>query len=210
MVPQDQRWRLLATFNAGFIYAQGHNGSTDQRTRERAALRRQRDPARLQERRCCDREVERRPKRRPERRLGTPEPRPDRLERTPQPRAEHGPEQLPMGLYARGRRPRLAHRDRHRPSRQPHLRRGSRPDRDHPRADPSARRRGTGDGARHQPRMAHPDHLRPPPRSRPDDDRAPTDAVPRPATSSPTTATSSPSTDGSQAPSPSRSASRVV
>jgi hypothetical protein len=29
MVPQDQRWRLLATFNAGFVYAQGHNGSTD-------------------------------------------------------------------------------------------------------------------------------------------------------------------------------------
>jgi hypothetical protein len=29
MIPQDQRWRLLATFNSGFIYAQGHNGSTD-------------------------------------------------------------------------------------------------------------------------------------------------------------------------------------
>jgi hypothetical protein len=29
MVPRDQRWRLLATFNAGFVYAQGHNGSTD-------------------------------------------------------------------------------------------------------------------------------------------------------------------------------------
>ena len=29
MVPQDERWRLLAAFNAGFIYAQGHNGSTD-------------------------------------------------------------------------------------------------------------------------------------------------------------------------------------
>ena len=29
MVPQDQRWRLLATFNSGFIWAQGHNGSTD-------------------------------------------------------------------------------------------------------------------------------------------------------------------------------------
>jgi len=29
MVPHDQRWRLLATFNAAFIYAQGHNGSTD-------------------------------------------------------------------------------------------------------------------------------------------------------------------------------------
>src|SRR5579862_481519 len=29
MIPQDQRWRLLATFNAGFIYRQGHNGSSD-------------------------------------------------------------------------------------------------------------------------------------------------------------------------------------
>jgi hypothetical protein len=29
MVPHDQRWRLLAAFNSGFVYAQGHNGSTD-------------------------------------------------------------------------------------------------------------------------------------------------------------------------------------
>jgi hypothetical protein len=29
MVPADQRQRLLATFNSGFIYADGHNGSTD-------------------------------------------------------------------------------------------------------------------------------------------------------------------------------------
>jgi hypothetical protein len=29
MVPYDQRWRLLATFNAGFVYTQGGNGSTD-------------------------------------------------------------------------------------------------------------------------------------------------------------------------------------
>ena len=29
MVPVSQRQRLLATFNAGFIYADGHNGSTD-------------------------------------------------------------------------------------------------------------------------------------------------------------------------------------
>jgi phosphodiester glycosidase len=29
MVPHDQRWRLLATFNSGFIYTQGGNGSTD-------------------------------------------------------------------------------------------------------------------------------------------------------------------------------------
>ena len=28
MVPADQRQRLLATFNSGFIYADGHNGST--------------------------------------------------------------------------------------------------------------------------------------------------------------------------------------
>ena len=28
MVPQDQRRRLLATFNSGFIYKDGHNGST--------------------------------------------------------------------------------------------------------------------------------------------------------------------------------------
>ena len=29
MVPDGQRWRLLATFNGGFTYADGHNGSTD-------------------------------------------------------------------------------------------------------------------------------------------------------------------------------------
>lgn len=29
MVPNGQRWRLLATFNAGFTYAYGSNGSTD-------------------------------------------------------------------------------------------------------------------------------------------------------------------------------------
>ena len=29
MVPGDQRQQLLATFNSGFIYADGHNGSTD-------------------------------------------------------------------------------------------------------------------------------------------------------------------------------------
>jgi hypothetical protein len=27
-VPVDQRWRLLATFNSGFIYTDGHNGSS--------------------------------------------------------------------------------------------------------------------------------------------------------------------------------------
>jgi hypothetical protein len=34
-VPQDQRWRLLATFNGGFTYIDGHNGSSiDGRTYE--------------------------------------------------------------------------------------------------------------------------------------------------------------------------------
>ena len=28
MVPDDQRWRLLATFNGGFIYTDVNNGST--------------------------------------------------------------------------------------------------------------------------------------------------------------------------------------
>jgi hypothetical protein len=27
-IPHGQRWRLLATFNSGFIYADGHNGSS--------------------------------------------------------------------------------------------------------------------------------------------------------------------------------------
>ena len=29
MVPEDQRWRLLATFNGGFTYTDGANGSAD-------------------------------------------------------------------------------------------------------------------------------------------------------------------------------------
>ena len=29
MVPDDQRWRLLATFNGGFTYVDGNNGSND-------------------------------------------------------------------------------------------------------------------------------------------------------------------------------------
>jgi hypothetical protein len=28
MVPDSQRWRLLATFNGGFIWADGNNGSS--------------------------------------------------------------------------------------------------------------------------------------------------------------------------------------
>ena len=46
--------------------------------------------------------------------------------------------------------------------------------------DPPARGRGAGDAVRHQPRMAHPDHLHPRSRSRPDGGRDPTDAVRHP------------------------------
>ena len=42
-----------------------------------------------------------------------------------------------------------------------------------------AHRRGARDGARHQPRLAHADHLHPPPRARPEDGRAPAEPVGR-------------------------------
>ena len=50
-VPFGQRWRLLATFNSGFIYSDGLNGDALERARERAAQGRPRDARRLPERR---------------------------------------------------------------------------------------------------------------------------------------------------------------
>ena len=180
-VPDSQRWRLLATFNGGFIYADGHNGSSiDGRTYEPlkdglATLIAYRDG------RVDIKTVERRPKRRARGRLRPPEPAADHRGRTSQP----GPErQLAVGLHARKRGPRLAHRRRHRPSRQPDLRRRRLPDGDHLGADPAAGRRGSGDAARHQPRVADADHLQPPRRPRPDQGRAQPpaarDPLPRP------------------------------
>ena len=64
MVPYDQRWRLLATFNGGFTYADGNNGSTDNgvvneplKDGNATLIGYSRRPRR-------DREVERRPERR--------------------------------------------------------------------------------------------------------------------------------------------------
>ena len=162
-VPHDQRWRLLATFNSGFIYADGHNGSTiGGRTYEplkrglatlvgyRNGRRRRHVLERWAERRTPDR-------------LRPPEPAADRPERTAQP----GPErQLAVGLHARERGPRLAHRRRHRPSRQRDLRRGQRPDRDHAGADPPASRSDPRNAVRHQSRVADPDRVPPLPRPR--------------------------------------------
>ena len=194
MVPDDQRSRLLATFNGGFTYIDGDNGSADNgRTNEplkdgNATLIGYRDG------RVAIVKWSGGPDVGPGRRVGPPEPGADRLERAAEPAAGRRPEQPAVGLHARRRHPRLAHRRRHRPSRQPHLRRRQRPDGDHAREDPPARRCGAGDGVRHQPRMAHVDHLHP--RRTVSSRRwsGPTRCSRPTATSSPTTVTSSPST----------------
>ena len=128
MVPYDQRWRLLATFNGGFIYSDVNNGSTDNgRINEpladgNATLIGYRD-GRVEIVRWS----------------GGPNAGPNvawaRQSLPPiiwngrlNPASER---QLAVGLHARQRRPRLAHRRRHRPSRQPDLRSRGRPDRDH-------------------------------------------------------------------------------
>ncbi len=101
MVPEDQRYRLLATFNAGFIYSDGNNGSAvnghtnEPLTDGNATL------VWLQERADRDRQVARRSERAGQRRVGSPEPRADRVERKAQPRTEHQSRQPPVGLHAR-------------------------------------------------------------------------------------------------------------
>ena len=87
MVPYDQRWRLLATFNGGFIYTDGNNGSADNGRMNEPLKDGNATLDWLSRRPRRDRELERRPERRAERRLGAPEPRPDRLERTTEPRS---------------------------------------------------------------------------------------------------------------------------
>ena len=123
MVPYDQRWRLLATFNGGFTYADGNNGSTDNgRMNEplkdgNATLVGYRD-GRVAIVKWS----------------GGPNAGPDvawaRQSLAPivwngqlNPQLNDRPEQPAVGVHARRRHPRLAHRRRHRPSRQPHLRR---------------------------------------------------------------------------------------
>ena len=163
-VPFSQRWRLLATFNGGFTYIDGHNGSTvNGLTNEPlkdglATLIGYRDG-------------------RVDIKIWSGGPNAGRnvafARQSLPPIIWHGRlnpalnDSSQWGFDARERRPRLAHRRRHRPPREPDLRRRQRPDRDHARTDPPARGRSEGDAVRHQPRMAHPDHLQPPARPRP-------------------------------------------
>ena len=87
MVPNDQRSRLLATFNSGFIYSDVNNGSTDNGLVNEPLADGQRHPHRLSRRPRRDQEVERRTERGAERRVEPPEPAADHLERKAQPGA---------------------------------------------------------------------------------------------------------------------------
>jgi hypothetical protein len=146
MVPNDQRRRLLATQQR--LHLLGHEQRLDrQRPHQRAAREGQRHARRLSRWPRRDRQVERRRQCRAERCLGPPEPAADHLERTTQPRPER---QLAVGLHGRQRRPRLAHRRRHRSSRQPDLCSRRRPDRDHPGANTAACGGDSSDAVRHQ------------------------------------------------------------
>ena len=111
-----------------------------QRPSQRAAGEGQRHAARLPRRPDRDRDLERRPEPGPERCLVPPEPAADRLARAPQPQLER---QLAVGLHGRQRRPRLAHRRRHRPPGQPDLRGRGQHDRDVACPGPAARRGGS-------------------------------------------------------------------
>ena len=201
-VPYDQRWRLLATFNGGFIYSDGHNGSSiggkeyEPLKDGLATLVAYRD-GRVDVKTWT----------------GGPVAGPQiAFARQSLPLiVDHGrlnpalERQLAVGLHARQRGPRVAHRRRDRPARQPDLRRGGLSDGDHARADPAARGRGSRDAARHQPRVADADHLHAPRRPRLRSRWCPTTSSRRRATSSRTTATSSPSTGACRARSPCRS-----
>src|SRR5271170_5093543 len=130
MVPDDQRWRLLATFNGGFTYTDGANGSADNgRTNEplkdgNATLIGYRD-GRIA---IVDWN-------------GGPDPGPD---------VAWARQSLAPILWNGQLNPQLNDNP-NSPPWQPHLRRRRRPDRDHLGEDPPARRRGAGDGVRHQP-----------------------------------------------------------
>ena len=179
-VPFGQRWRLLATFNSGFIYSDGlngdalngqvneplkdglatvvayRNGGVDIVTGTVASIAGPGD------------------------RFRAPEPAADHRPRAAQPRAR---QQHQVGLHPGECSTCLAHRARDRSPGEPHLRRRGLPDRDHARPDPQARGCGAGDGARHQPRVADLEHVPAPARDRPDDGRAElpagADALPR-------------------------------
>jgi hypothetical protein len=183
MVPYGQRWRLLATFNGGFTYEDGENGSTiDGQVNEplkdgKATLVGYRD-GRVEIVQWS----------------GGPNAGPNvawtRQSLAPivwdgrlNPALNENPNSG-MGVHARRRHARVAHRRRRRSPRQPALRRSRRPDGDLDRQAPPTHRRGARDGVRHQPLLAHADHLHPRPRAPPKDGRAPAQplgrSLPRP------------------------------
>ena len=86
-VPDDQRWRLLATFNGGFIYRDGQNGSSIGGSDVRAAEGRARDDDRLPRRPRRHQDLDRRPGGGPKDRVRAAEPAADRRPRPPQPGA---------------------------------------------------------------------------------------------------------------------------
>ena len=81
MVPYSQRSRLLATFNGGFTYVDGDNGSADNGQKTNEPLKDGNANTHwLYGWSCGHRELERRPEPRTRRRLGPTEPGSDRLE----------------------------------------------------------------------------------------------------------------------------------
>ena len=132
---RDQRWRLLATFNSGFIYRDGHNGSSIGGDEVRAAEARPRDVVAYRDGRVDVATWNGGAGRGPADRVRAAEPAADRRPRSAQPAAQR---QHPVGLHTRQRRPRLADGRRDRPARQPHLRSRGLPDGHHAREDPAA------------------------------------------------------------------------
>ena len=210
MVPVDQRHRLLATFNRRLHARRHQQRFGGQRPHQRAADRRQRHARRLPRRNREHRQVDRRPERTGQRRLGAPKPHPDPLGRQAQPRTGHRPEQHPVGLHPGRRHLHSTHRRRHRRPRQRDVRRRVGGDGDLARPDPSAHWGGSRDGVRHQPRVAHDDHLLSHAKASGRGWSSPSPSSPPTAISPPTTATSwrfSPRCPGpSQSPSSSRRA----
>jgi hypothetical protein len=118
MVPDSQRQRLLATFNAGFIYADGHNGSTDNGQVNEPLSKGNATLVGYRDGRIGIVDWSGGPNPGP----GAAEPRAHRLERAAQPHAEYGPKQLTMGVHPRRRHTRLADGRGCGPPRQSHLR----------------------------------------------------------------------------------------
>ena len=177
MVPYDQRSRLLATFNSGFIYTDVNNGSTDNGRINEPLAKGNATLVGYRDGRVAIVRWSGGPNAGPNvawtRQSLPPIVWNGRLSPALNDSSQWG--------YTLGNADRVWRtRRRHRPPRQPDLCSCGRPDRDHAGPDPAARGRGSRDGVRHQSRMAHPDHLHPPPRPRPDGGRAEPDAARQP------------------------------